>query len=119
MGEISDMIINGDIDYITGEYLGPGNGFPRTQEYHNVPTKPNKYGYSRNEWKRMNSESKEVVKLLYEYGFKDINSRQSILDSYFLKSLKWKVIPKNNKKYKLIHERLNEFINFLNSEVND
>lgn len=32
MGEIADSIINGDFDYITGEYLGPGDGFPRTSE---------------------------------------------------------------------------------------
>lgn len=30
MGDIADMIINGDLDSETGEYIGPGQGIPRT-----------------------------------------------------------------------------------------
>jgi len=30
MGEHAEALINGDDDYITGEYLGEGSGFPRT-----------------------------------------------------------------------------------------
>lgn len=30
MGEHAEDIINGDVDYITGEWLGNGMGFPRT-----------------------------------------------------------------------------------------
>lgn len=30
MGDIADGIINGDFDEQTGEYIGPGDGFPRT-----------------------------------------------------------------------------------------
>lgn len=30
MGEIADMMINGDMDFFTGEYIGRGKGFPRT-----------------------------------------------------------------------------------------
>lgn len=31
MGDIADSLINGTFDYITGEYLGEGLGFPRTK----------------------------------------------------------------------------------------
>lgn len=31
MGEIAEGLVNGDFDYITGEYLGEGLGFPRTR----------------------------------------------------------------------------------------
>jgi hypothetical protein len=31
MGEIADGLINGDFDFFTGEYLGRGNGFPRSK----------------------------------------------------------------------------------------
>jgi hypothetical protein len=31
MGEIAEMMINGDMDMYTGEYLGPGRGYPRTR----------------------------------------------------------------------------------------
>lgn len=30
MGEIAEGLINGDFDFYTGEYLGPGGGIPRT-----------------------------------------------------------------------------------------
>lgn len=30
MGEIADMLINGDMDFYTGEYIGRGKGIPRT-----------------------------------------------------------------------------------------
>lgn len=32
MGEMADAILNGDFDSVTGEYLGEGQGFPRTLE---------------------------------------------------------------------------------------
>lgn len=32
MGEVADMMIDGTLDYITGEYIGKGLGFPRTRE---------------------------------------------------------------------------------------
>jgi hypothetical protein len=31
MGEIADGLINGDFDCYTGEYLGEGDGFPRSR----------------------------------------------------------------------------------------
>lgn len=30
MGEIAEGLLDGEFDYITGEYLGEGVGFPRT-----------------------------------------------------------------------------------------
>jgi len=30
MGEIAEMMLNGDLDEETGEYIGPGQGFPRS-----------------------------------------------------------------------------------------
>jgi hypothetical protein len=30
MGQGADLILNGDIDEWTGEYIGPGQGFPRS-----------------------------------------------------------------------------------------
>lgn len=34
MGDIADGILNGDFDEYTGEYIGPGQGFPRSLSYH-------------------------------------------------------------------------------------
>jgi len=30
MGDVADAMIDGEFDYITGEYIGPGVGYPRT-----------------------------------------------------------------------------------------
>ena len=35
MGEIADALINGDFDFYTGEWLGEGEGFPRSM-YGNI-----------------------------------------------------------------------------------
>ena len=32
MGEYAEMLINGDCDFYTGEYLGKGKGFPRSNQ---------------------------------------------------------------------------------------
>lgn len=37
MGDIADAIINGDFDEVTGEWLGDGQGFPRTLTKNNPP----------------------------------------------------------------------------------
>ena len=31
MGEIADMMLDGSLDCETGEYIGPGDGYPRTR----------------------------------------------------------------------------------------
>ena len=41
MGEISDSMINGECDSITGEYIGKPYGYPRT--IHRTGTKPINY----------------------------------------------------------------------------
>ena len=33
MGEIADSLINGEFDFITGEYIGEAVGYPRTLAY--------------------------------------------------------------------------------------
>lgn len=42
MGEIADMIINGDFDQYTGEYIGPGDGYPRSLEDNRDYSRKNK-----------------------------------------------------------------------------
>lgn len=32
MGEIADSLLDGEFDYITGEYIGEGCGYPRTMD---------------------------------------------------------------------------------------
>ena len=42
MGEIADMMIDGDMDYITGEYLCNWSGFPRSNYDKDKPKKRKK-----------------------------------------------------------------------------
>ena len=50
MGEYAEMILNGDVDMYTGEYLGEGNGYPRTSSYQR---RFKKYKYSVKELQEM------------------------------------------------------------------
>lgn len=43
MGEIAEMLIDGTLDFITGEYIGEGGGFPRTYHGRREYSKRNKY----------------------------------------------------------------------------
>ncbi len=38
MWDMADAILNGDFDEVTGEYLGEGQGFPRSLHYENKKT---------------------------------------------------------------------------------
>lgn len=37
MGDIADDMIDGTLDCQTGEYIGRGHGYPRTQKRHKMP----------------------------------------------------------------------------------
>lgn len=50
MGEYAEMILNGDVDMYTGEYLGEGYGCPRTSSYQR---RFKKYKYSVKELQEM------------------------------------------------------------------
>lgn len=47
MGEIADSMINGEFDYITGEYIGKPVGYPRTNERKQPNTNKENYARSR------------------------------------------------------------------------
>lgn len=48
MGDIADAIINGDFDASTGEWIGPGDGFPRSYD----PKHPDFIGRKRKSFKK-------------------------------------------------------------------
>ena len=58
MGDIADGMINGDFDSLTGEYIGEGDGYPRTRHKEHAdaigiqyvePRNPEKYAKSTRE----------------------------------------------------------------------
>ncbi len=40
MGDIADSLVDGEFDFLTGEYIGPGLGYPRTMQWDNGHTGP-------------------------------------------------------------------------------
>jgi len=66
MGEIADMMINGDMDYITGEWIGNGQGCPRTN--HKKHRQPNA--------------KKGVTNWLERQGITDKQEQTAIMRSY-------------------------------------
>lgn len=69
MGEIADSLINGEFDYITGEYIGEPCGYPRSM-YENA--KPNRKGKD-SVW--------GVIKYLLINGI-SANEHKSLIDEY-------------------------------------
>lgn len=57
MGEYADMILNGDVDMYTGEYLGEGDGYPRSDQGDEYYQRRRKYKYTIRELQEMTNES--------------------------------------------------------------
>lgn len=90
MGEIADAMIDGELDYITGEYIGRGVGYPRTMV---------------REWKPQVSNTSKVFALMFpkgnphnlshtqlwiiiiEYCFDELRLPQNIKDNTALKHI--------------------------------
>lgn len=83
MGEIADSIIDGEFDYITGEYIGPGVGYPRTRHGNN-PKKKKKKSVPLNP----ESYKAQVLKLLFaDTNQKGFNLHEVVRD-YCVEELK-------------------------------
>lgn len=118
MAEISELIANGSIDYITGKWLGSPCGHPRTERnygpmIYRSRVLYNKYGYSEDDWNRMKSCSKMIVKFLYDLGYRTVLSRQKVIDGFLLKELKLDKLPKNSRSYHIINSKYGEFKNYV------
>lgn len=72
MGDIAEMMINGDLDFETGEYIGPGQGYPRTHNH----KKFNK----RNDW--THAAERGVIKWLTNNGFGDKHQQSKVIKLY-------------------------------------
>jgi hypothetical protein len=61
MGEISEMILDGTLDAVTGEYIGEPCGYPRTYE------KDSAYAYVRKSKRARQSNKPKVKKMRNKY----------------------------------------------------
>jgi hypothetical protein len=109
MGEIADGLINGDFDYITGEYLGEGYGIPRT--YEETRREQNKIY-----WNSLSKEEKEVRNLYTRLrGRQRAVVRMREIGKFIHKECNITLLPKSSEQYKLVYNNLDKFKEFLNS----
>lgn len=120
MGDITDLILDGVLDYETGEYIGSACGYPRTikklknGERKGIPKYlMNRYGYDYDDWSRMKPCTREIIKFLYSKGYTTVLQRQDIIDKFSIDNKFFKEnsskLPRNSRKYSLIYEKFNEF----------
>lgn len=114
MGKMTQLILDGVLDYNTGEYIGPPCGYPRTKKFttgrcKNPDVVYNKYGYDMDSWGRMKGCTQHIIEYLYYLGYKKISSRQVVLDGFMKDVLKLEKFPKNSRAYSIIGGHLNEF----------
>lgn len=110
MGEIADSLINGEFDFITGEYLGEAVGFSRTRSY-------GKHEYVQPVEKKPTSKANVcITNMCKDRGF---SNREKIeLVAKFLYGKGYKQLPNLSHQYKIIHSQYkNDFKKFLVEQV--
>lgn len=106
MGKIADSLINGEFDFITGEYIGEAVGFPRTRSYgkRNAPPIIKKPSSKANVC---------ITNMCKDRGFD--SRKKTELVSKFLQNKGYEQLPKLSRQYKIIYnEYKSEFKAFLN-----
>ena len=76
MGEIADMLIDGTLDFYTGEYLGLGKGIPRTKD---KSLSWEKKDFKKNGQAAINGVKKSLYNKL---RIRDIDSVKAIVNEY-------------------------------------
>jgi len=99
MGEIADMLLEGTLDFYTGEYLGRGNGIPRTKN-------------KSLDWEKRSKSN--AYRGVHKYVFNRLGLRdcQDIVNEYLPGELKLK------QKCVEIQKDFGAFIKFINQKVN-
>lgn len=110
MGEIADSLINGEFDFITGEYIGEAVGYPRTLAYGRHEYMPPV------EKKPTNKANVCITNICKDRGFS--NCEKIELVAKFLYSKGYKQLPNLSHQYKIIHSQYkNDFKKFLVEQV--
>lgn len=104
MGEIADMMLDGTLDYITGEYIGEPCGYPRSREdgsYWSNPTKLRR------------ASDKSIRDICRNYGYADRASQNRMITS-FLHAIGVVRIPKMPQQIEYIYTQFKkDFKQFL------
>lgn len=119
MGEIADGLINGDFDMYTGEYLGRGQGFPRTKQDLRKEKEKRKQHW-KEYWNSLSTEEREV-RLVYESirGKQMGQVRMREIAHYLNRELGYTQLPKSIEQYKIIYSDIDKFKKYLKSINNN
>ena len=106
MGEIADSLINGEFDFITGEYIGEAVGYPRTLAY-------GRHEYMPPVEKKPTSKSNVcITNMCKDRGFRNREKIELVAKYYY------KQLPNLSHQYKIIHSQYkNDFKKFLVEQV--
>lgn len=107
MAEISEGLINGDFDSVTGEYLGEGEGFARSIYW------DNKKGDKPIFFKSPYHAKKGVIKYLENHGLLTIELQEIIITEYAKMNGLGKIEDKISDLCVLIQEDFKKFAKFV------
>lgn len=110
MGEIAEMMLDGTLDEWTGEYLGPGPGFPRSRD----PQHPSNMRDFFNLFPVQNNPRVGVEKWLSKKGCKDLGG---VVRRYQDEVLHLEGIPKHKTICKHISSDFPAFTKWFNSQT--
>lgn len=106
MGEIAEMMLDGTLDCMTGEYIGEPCGYPRTLTSQRSIGKKKRPVYS--------DARNDIHSLGGCYGLKGSDLCHAV--GVFLQSKEVHPLPKMNTQYKIVRGQYrNEFIKYLKS----
>lgn len=107
MGEIADMMLDGTLDCMTGEYIGRPCGYPRTTNYPRLIGKKNRPQYS--------EAALDIMSVAGCYGLRGSLLHQVI--GFFLQDMGVHPLPKLDAQFELIRGKYrNEFIQLLKTK---
>lgn len=98
MGEISEMMLDGTLDSVTGEYLGEPCGYPRSREDGT---------YWRDQFKLRFASDKSIRTLCANSGITDKNAQNRTVTN-FLRAIGLVNIPKLPRQIELIYLHMKE-----------
>lgn len=103
MGDIADMMINGDMDFETGEYLGEGGGYPRTAINRTKLGKTHK-----------NKSVNGIMKFMGMNGFKNLSQAEKSITKYCEEKLN--LSGTINQKCEKIQEDFSSFVKWIKKQ---
>lgn len=105
MGEIADSLINGEFDYITGEYTGSPCGYPRSYEDDSTVIERSKKGSKSQSCNQFNCKARQSIFDIMKARNIHFSEYQKVIHKFLRSIPKYESgkIGNLNKRYKIIY----------------